>query len=67
MSALTVASRASLGRGAPQDYVLAHMWCNLSVAQGFELCAELRDLITKRMTPDQVAEAQRLAREWKPK
>ncbi len=26
-----------------------------------------RDFIAKRMTPAQIAEAQRLAREWKPK
>jgi hypothetical protein len=26
-----------------------------------------RDLAEKRMTPEQIAEAQRLAREWKPK
>ncbi len=55
------------GEGVPQDYVLVHMWCNLSAAQGNKDGAELRDLITKLMTPTQVAEAQRLARDWKPK
>jgi len=52
--------------GAPQDYVLAHMWLNLAAAQGFEKAAELRDLLEENMTPAQLAEAQRLAREWKP-
>ena len=53
--------------GAPQDYVLAHMWVKLAAAQGFEKAAELRDLLEEYMTPAQLAEAQRRAREWKPK
>lgn len=43
------------------------MWCNLSAAQGNEDAAKLRDLISEKMTSAQVAEAQRLASEWKPK
>lgn len=60
-------SRYFEGKGVPQDYVLAHMWFNLSAAQGAQLAAELRDAVAKHMTPAQIAEAQRLAREWKPK
>ncbi len=56
------------GRGVAQDYVLAHMWFNLAAAQGKdENVLKLRDLLASEMTPDQIAEAQRLAREWKPK
>jgi uncharacterized protein len=54
------------GRGVPQNYVLAHMWFDLSAARGFRHAAELRDLLIDRMTPAQIAEAQKLAREWKP-
>jgi uncharacterized protein len=54
------------GRGVPQNYVLAHMWFSLSAARGFRHAAELRDLLVDRMTPAQIAEAQKLAREWKP-
>ncbi len=50
--------------GAPQDYVLAHMWANLAVSQGHEKAADLCDLIEEVMSPAQLAEAQRLAREW---
>jgi hypothetical protein len=50
----------------PQDIVLAHMWSNLAAAQGNEPARGNRDLFASRMTPDQLAEAQRLAREWKP-
>ena len=55
------------GEGVPKDYVLAHMWLNLAAAQGFEKAAELRDLLEENMTLDQLAEAQRMAREWKAK
>ncbi len=55
------------GRGVPRDYVQAHMWENLAAAQGDEPARKLRDKLAKKMTPAQLAEAQRLAREWKPK
>ncbi len=51
----------------PQDHVQAHMWYNLAGAQGLEQAAKNRDIVAKRMTPTQIAEAQKLAREWKPK
>ena len=54
------------GLGVPQDKVHAYMWFNLSAAQGREGAAAFRDLIARRMTPAQIAEAQTLAREWKP-
>jgi hypothetical protein len=52
------------GYGVPQDYVLAHMWANLAAAQGNEEAVEGRDLVARRMTPAQIAKAQRMAREW---
>ncbi len=54
------------GEGVPEDFIQAHMWFNLAAAQGNELGRENRDIVAERMTPAQVAEAQRLAREWKP-
>jgi TPR repeat protein len=56
-----------MGRGVPQDYVQAHLWSNLASIDGDERMLRQRTLIEKSMTPAQVAEAQRLAREWKPK
>jgi len=50
------------GRGVPQDYVRAHMWINLAAATGDETAREERDLITKKMTPAQISEAEKLAR-----
>ncbi len=55
------------GRGVPKDYVQAHLWYNLAAAQGTELARKNRDIIAEKMTPAQMAEAQRLARDWRPK
>jgi TPR repeat protein len=56
------------GDGVLQDYVLAHMWYNLAAAAGDVLSGDAatnRDFVTEKMTPAQIAEAQRLAHEWK--
>ena len=52
------------GDGVPEDDVLAYMWFNLSAAQGHGSAQESRDIIEGRMTREQIAEAQRLSREW---
>jgi hypothetical protein len=64
----------SSGQGVPQDYVLAHMWLNLAIprlpptTESFDkLPIATRDEVASMMTPAQIAEAQKLAREWKPK
>ena len=54
------------GQGVLQDYVLAHMWFNLAAARGEEAAVKNRDVTASEMTPDQLTEAQRLARDWKP-
>jgi uncharacterized protein len=62
------------GQGVPQDYVQAHMWLNLAASQFRDSQKERRDhaieyrsLVTSKMTPAQIAEAEKLARQWKPK
>lgn len=62
------------GLGVPQDYVQAHMWLNLAASrypasrkEVRDRAAKGRDLVAAEMTPAQIAEAQKLAREWKPK
>jgi uncharacterized protein len=54
------------GRGVPQDYIRAHMWFNLAAAQGEQKAIRLLDMAAQRMTPAQIAEAQKLARDWRP-
>jgi len=58
-----VGSAYQFGRGVPEDDVLAYMWYNLAATQ--ENRARLnKDLIEQQMTREQIAEAQRLSREW---
>ncbi len=54
------------GEGVPQDLVQAHKWYNLAGVNGHKDAATQRDVLAKQMTPAQIAEAERLAREWKP-
>jgi hypothetical protein len=56
------------GQGVPQDYVLAYLWLNLAVSNlPDDFMVKKRDEVATKMTPDQLAEAQKMAREWKPK
>jgi len=48
-------------KGVEEDLVQAHKWFNLAHA------SSKRDALAKKMTNEQIAEAQRLAREWKAK
>ncbi len=52
------------GLGVPEDHVEAHMWFNLAGAQGNEGAVEARDEVAEQLTREQLAEAQRRAREW---
>ena len=56
----------SQSQGVPKDDVQAYRWYTLAVNQGDDLAGKFKDHLEKPMTPAQLAEAQRLAREWKP-
>jgi hypothetical protein len=43
------------------------MWWNLAASSGYEDAKTSRETISKTMTREQIAEAQKLSREWKPK
>ena len=69
-----LASMYFSGEGAPQDYVQAYMWVTLaasrfppSAKQDREQAARNRDMVASKMTPSQIAEAQKLAEAWRPK
>ncbi len=49
---------------APLDFILAHKWLNLAARSGNGAARELRREIAGDMSRDQIAAAQRLAREW---
>jgi TPR repeat protein len=55
------------GEDVDEDIVEAFKWYNLAAAQGHEDAKEAKKVIRKDMTPAQIAEAQRLSAEWKPK
>ncbi len=52
------------GLSVPQDIMQAHMWFDLAVEHGDERAQINRAIAASTMTPDQIAEAQRMAREW---
>ena len=56
------------GAGVPQDDVQAHMWFNLAASrmtgEDRESAVEARDQMAEELTPDDLNQAQRLARDW---
>jgi hypothetical protein len=54
----------ALGLGVPQDMVQAYMWINIASDQGLEKAIAIRDDFGNNLTPAQLEEGQRLAREW---
>ena len=54
------------GLGVLQDYVEAHKWLNLAASRGEAAALKERDALAEKMTPEERAEAQKLARAWRP-
>jgi TPR repeat protein len=52
------------GEGVPEDDVKAYMWLNLASAQGDEESKRLKAVLTERITREQIAEGQKMSREW---
>ena len=53
------------GEGVPKESVLlAYMWWNLAAAQGNDIAKDNKEKVEQSMTRDQIAEGQRLSREW---
>jgi len=50
------------GEGVLQDFCRAHMWLNIASSQGHKSANQQLDKLTKLMTANQIAEAQKLAR-----
>jgi len=67
-----LAEAYSEGKGVKRDYVQAHMWANLAAVSNSKFPSEqresekLRAFLASEMTPKQIEEAAKLAREWKP-
>lgn len=52
------------GEGVPLDIVRAYMWWDVAASQGEEGAQRLKDITEEEMTREQIAEAERLSREW---
>lgn len=59
---LSLGKLYTTGTGVELDYVAAHKWLNIAAAGGVEEAGRNRDLITKLMTPEQIATAQSITR-----
>ena len=51
------------GNGVIKDNVYAHMWGNIAASNGYKKGGVLQDFVVVTMTPAQIEEAQKLARE----
>ena len=52
------------GRGVQKDYIQAHASFSVAAAAGNANGSENRDIVTRKMTPTDIAEAERLVGEW---
>lgn len=52
------------GRDVVADLVAAHKWFNLAAVRGNAAAMKRRVELAREMSGEQIAEAQRLAREW---
>ena len=59
--------QSSFGEGGPQDLVQAYMWYSLAAGNGNPHAPGYRDDLVRQMTPAQITEGQKRARERKPK
>jgi TPR repeat protein len=53
--------RYASGRGVNKDIVMAYKWLTIASAHGHEQAIELKNMLSERMTPDQVSEGERRA------
>jgi uncharacterized protein len=54
----------STGMGVAVDFVAAHKWFNLAAMRGVDAARGWRNQMAAEMNPSQIAQAQKLAREW---
>jgi len=53
--------RYASGRGVPKDMVMAYKWLTIAAAHGHEQAIELKNMISERMAPGEITEAERRA------
>ena len=59
----------NFGKGVHRDHVQAYMWYEIAIAHSTggdrDTIVEMRDNVARQMTPGQIAEARKLAGQWK--
>ena len=54
----------TIGQGVPEDAVSAYAWFSVAAAQGLSIAQGAKEDITTQMTRAQIAEVQKLSREY---
>lgn len=54
------------GQGVSQNDVQAFMWLFLAAAEGIQSAVVIQKSLIQAMLPDQIMEAERLAKKWQP-
>ena len=67
LAQLNLSKMYASGEGVPENFILAYKWANLAAARRIDNAENLKKEIRKRMTPTQIAEAQKLSLEWEKK
>ncbi|MBM9519136.1 sel1 repeat family protein [Desulforhopalus vacuolatus] len=52
------------GKGVLQNYIQAYIWYNVCAESGYPVAIKNRDRVTSKMTSEQIAQAQKMTREW---
>ncbi|MBI4327634.1 MAG: SEL1-like repeat protein [Chloroflexi bacterium] len=63
----TLGAHYADGGGVPKDYVEGYKWVILAAGQGHEVAKKNMTILENRMTREQIAEGQKLARNFKPR
>jgi TPR repeat protein len=64
---LNLGNMYAIGRGVKRDYSSSYVWLSLCAAGGNQKCTAQRDEIAQKLKPAKLAEAQRIAAQWKKK
>jgi TPR repeat protein len=64
LAQFSLGSMIYIGEGTSKDDVMAYVWWNVAAAQGSENAIKVRGLVEKELTPDQLAEAQKISKEY---
>ena len=64
LAQVVLGTKYASGQGVVQDYVEADKWFHIAETKAHEIASKYRVVIEKKMTPAQIAKAQKLANEW---